>query len=80
MSTQILEGIRVLDLAQGMAAPVAAMMLVEEGKLSLDAALDQWLPELADPKVLNDPNGPLDEVHDSPRPITVRDLLRYTMG
>ena len=31
---------------------VAAMMLVEEGKLSLDEALDQWLPELADRKVL----------------------------
>ena len=59
---------------------VSVMMLVEEGKLSLDAAVDQWLPELANPKVLNDPNGPLDEVHDSPRPITLRDLLRYTMG
>ena len=59
---------------------VAAMMLVEEGKLSLDEPLDQWLPELADRKVLNDPNGPLDEVHDAPRPITLRDLLRYTMG
>ena len=59
---------------------VSAMMLVEEGKLSLDEPLDGWLPELADRKVLNDPNGPLDEVHDSPRPITLRDLLRYTMG
>ncbi len=31
MSSQILEGIRVLDLAQGMAGPVAAMMLAESG-------------------------------------------------
>ena len=31
MSTQILEGIRVIDLAHGMAGPVAAMMLAESG-------------------------------------------------
>jgi len=31
MSSQILEGIRILDLAQGMAGPVAAMMLAESG-------------------------------------------------
>ena len=59
---------------------VAAMILVEEGKLRLDEAVDHWLPELADRKVLNDPNGPLDEIHDAPRPITLRDLLTYTMG
>jgi CubicO group peptidase (beta-lactamase class C family) len=59
---------------------VATMILVEEGKMRLDEPIDRWIPELADRKVLNDPAGPLDEVHDSPRPITVRDLLRYTMG
>ncbi len=59
---------------------VAAMMLVEEGKIRLDELVDRWLPELAHRKVLNDPNGPLDQVHDAPRAITLRDLLRYTMG
>ena len=59
---------------------VAVMMLVEEGALGLDEPVDHWLPKLADRKVLNDPAGPLDAVHDAPRPITVRDLLRYTMG
>lgn len=59
---------------------VAAMMLVEEGKIRLDEPVDRWLPELADRQVLNDPNGPIDDVHDAPRAITVRDLLRYTMG
>ena len=59
---------------------VAAMMLLEQGKIRLDEPVDRWLPELAGRKVLNDPSGPLDEVHDSPRPITLRDLLRYTMG
>ena len=58
----------------------AVMMLVEEGKLDLDEAVDRWLPELADRKVLSDPNGPLDRVYDAPRAITPRDLLRYTMG
>lgn len=59
---------------------VATMMLVEDGKIRLDEPVDRWLPELADRQVLNDPEGPLGEVHDSPRSITVRDLLRYTMG
>ncbi len=31
MSSQILDGIRIIDLAQGMAGPVAAMMLAESG-------------------------------------------------
>lgn len=59
---------------------VAVMMLVEEGELDLDAPVDRWLPELANPRVLSDPNGPLDQVYDAPRAITARDLLRYTMG
>ena len=59
---------------------VAVMMLVEEGRLGLDEPVDRWLPELADRKVLIDPNGPLDRVYDAPRAITPRDLLRYTMG
>ena len=59
---------------------VAVMMLVEEGKLDLDAPVDRWLHELANPRVLSDPNGPLDQVYDAPRAITARDLLRYTMG
>ncbi len=59
---------------------VAVMMLVEEGRLDLDAPVDRWLPELANPSVLSDPDGPLDQVYDAPRAITPRDLLRYTMG
>ena len=58
----------------------AAMILVEEDKIRLDEPVDRWLPELADRKVLDDPHGPLEAVHDAPRPITLRDLLRYTMG
>ena len=59
---------------------VAVMMLVEEGKLRLDEPLDRLLPELAKRTVLKDPTGPLSDVRESPRPITVRDLLTYRMG
>src|SRR3989442_4719931 len=59
---------------------VATMMLVEEGKLRLDEPVDGLLPELANRKVLKDPIGPLDNVRDASRAITVRDLLTYRMG
>ena len=59
---------------------VATMILVEEGKMRLDEPIDRWLPELADRQVLDDPNGPLDEVHDSPRPITVRETRSWPIG
>jgi len=59
---------------------VAVMMLVEEGKLRLDEPVDRLLPELAKRKVLKDPTGPLSDVRESPRPITVRDLLTYRIG
>jgi CubicO group peptidase (beta-lactamase class C family) len=59
---------------------VAIMMLVEDGKLGLDEPVDRLLPELARRTVLRDPTGPLDNVRDASRPITVRDLLTYRMG
>lgn len=39
----------------------AAMILVEEAKLRLDDPVDQWLPELADRRVLRAIDGPLDD-------------------
>ena len=59
---------------------VAAMILVEEGTISLGAPAARWLPELADVKVLVAPDGPLDVVEPLERPITVRDLLTHTAG
>src|SRR5205085_257527 len=59
---------------------VAVMMLVEEGKIRLDDPVDKFLPELANPRVLNRPDGPLTETHPSPRAITLRDILTYRMG
>src|SRR5712664_1634749 len=63
---------------------VAAMMLVEDGKLRLDDAVAKYIPAFADAKVGVEKRGedgkselvfePLD------RPITVEDLLRHTSG
>src|SRR5262245_648833 len=58
----------------------ATMILAEEGKLRLSDAVEQWLPELADRKVLGRIDAPLDETVPAQRPITVRDLLTFTMG
>ena len=59
---------------------VAAMILVEEGKLRLDEPVDRLLPELADRKVLKAIDGPIDDVVPANRPITLRDLLTFRMG
>ena len=58
----------------------AAMIQVEEGKLRLSDAVEKWLPELADRKVLSRIDAPLDQTVSGHRPITVRDLLTFTMG
>ena len=58
----------------------AAMILVEEGKLRLDDPVERLLPELADRRVLQRIDGPLDDTVPAQRPITVRDLLTFRMG
>ena len=57
-----------------------AMTLVEDGTLRLDDPVDELLPEMADMTVLADPNGPLEDTVPARRPITLRDLLTYTLG
>jgi CubicO group peptidase (beta-lactamase class C family) len=58
----------------------AAMVLVEECKLQLNEPVDRLLPELADRRVLERLDGPLDDTEPANRPITVRDLLTFGMG
>ena len=58
----------------------AVMMLVEEGKLALDAPAERWLPELANRRVLRRAEGPLEDTVPAGRAITVRDLLAFTLG
>jgi CubicO group peptidase (beta-lactamase class C family) len=58
----------------------ATMMLVEDGTLALDAPIDRLAPELADRRVLERIDGPLEETVTADRPITVEDLLTFRMG
>jgi CubicO group peptidase (beta-lactamase class C family) len=58
----------------------AVMMLIEDGKLTLDAPVEKWLPELANRRVLRRLDGPIDDTVPANRPITVRDLLTFTLG
>jgi CubicO group peptidase (beta-lactamase class C family) len=59
---------------------VAAMILIEQGKIKLEDPIDRWLPELANRKVLRRPDGPLDDTYPAPRAVTVADLLTLHMG
>lgn len=61
-------------------AAAAALVLVDAGRLGLDDPVDGPLPELAERRVLADPDGPLDDTVPAQRPITVRDLLTFRLG
>src|SRR6266481_272755 len=66
-------------------ASVAAMMLVEEGKLDLAAPVHQYLPELKDMMVGVETRDPANgetklALKPQKRPMTVEDLLRHTSG
>ncbi len=62
---------------------VAAMILVEEGRLSLDDPVSRYVPEFASVTVGVERGTPAGKVLDRVppgRPITVHDLLRHTSG
>jgi CubicO group peptidase (beta-lactamase class C family) len=59
---------------------VAAMILVEECKLRLDDPVDEFLPELANRKVLRTIDSELDDTVPARRRITLRDLLTFRSG
>jgi CubicO group peptidase (beta-lactamase class C family) len=65
-------------------ASVAAMMLVEDGKLSLDDPVAKYIPAFANVKVgveKPDENGKMAlALEPLNRPITIEDLLRHTSG
>jgi len=56
---------------------VAVMMLVERGRIDLDAPVERYLPELRERDVLS-PRGT--KLEPARRKITTRDLLRHTSG
>lgn len=59
---------------------VAVMMLVEEGKLTLDDRVDKFIPELKDLKVYKGGTVERPELEPPARPITVKHLLTHTSG
>jgi CubicO group peptidase (beta-lactamase class C family) len=70
---------RITSLSKPVTA-VAAMILIEDCALRLDDSIERWIPELADRRVLRTIGSELDDTAPARRPITVRDLLTYTMG
>lgn len=58
---------------------IAAMMLIEDGKLGLDQNIADFLPGFANPRVMTDPQKNLDS-RPARAPITVRNLLTHTAG
>ncbi|MFF9812273.1 serine hydrolase domain-containing protein [Streptomyces sp. NPDC014006] len=58
----------------------AVLMLVDEGRVALDDPIAEWLPELAKPRVMRTPAGPVEDVVPATRPITVEDLLSSRPG
>jgi CubicO group peptidase (beta-lactamase class C family) len=59
---------------------VATLMLAEDDVLDLEEPVAQLLPELAGQRVLARPDAPLDETVEAVRPVTVEDLLTFTLG
>lgn len=58
---------------------MAAMMLIEDGKLKLDQNIADLLPAFANPKVMTDPQNSL-KSRAAQTPISVRNLLTHTAG
>ena len=63
---------------------VAIMMLVEQGKLTLDEPVAKYIPAFKEMKVSVEAKGedgkPEHQLVDAKKPITIQDLLRHTSG
>ena len=59
---------------------VAALMLLEDGRLTLNDPLIRWLPEAANLRVLRMPGAELDDTVPLDRPPTLHDLLTHRAG
>jgi CubicO group peptidase (beta-lactamase class C family) len=70
---------RIASLTKPIAA-VAALTLVEEGRLRLQEPIDELVPELANRRVLRAIDAELDDTVPANRPITLEDLLSYRLG
>ena len=70
---------RISSMTKPMTAALV-LSLVDDGVVELDGPVDELLPELADRRVLESPDGPFAQTVPARRPITVRDLLTFTWG
>ena len=59
---------------------VAALMLVDEGRVALNDPIARYAPEFSQMRVLRSPDGPLDETEPVERLITFEDLLTHRAG
>jgi len=59
---------------------MAAMILVQEGKLKLDQPISDFIPAFKNMRVLDTPDGDSLASHPATHPITVRNLLTHTAG
>ncbi|MEW2345454.1 serine hydrolase domain-containing protein [Streptomyces griseoaurantiacus] len=70
---------RIASLTKPLTA-AALMVLVDDGRLSLDDPVATWLPELAKPRVVRTPHSEPDDTVPAARPITVFHLLASRAG
>ena len=59
---------------------VAALMLMEQGKLSLSDPITKWAPEFADMRVMKNAEGAIDDTVPADRDITIEDLMTHRSG
>ncbi|MDK2760442.1 MAG: beta-lactamase family protein [Sphingopyxis sp.] len=59
---------------------MAAMLLIEDGKMKLDQPIADFLPAFANMKVQVTPDGSITDLRPAKGPITVRQLLTHTAG
>ncbi len=70
---------RIASLSKPVAGVLAASMIAD-GSFGQGDPVDTWLPELGSPRVLIEPDGPLNQTVPADKPITVRHLLTNTHG
>jgi len=59
---------------------VAALMLVDEGRIALSDPIARYAPEFSRMRVLRSPDGPLEETEPAERLLTFEDLLTHRAG
>lgn len=59
---------------------LAALMLMEEGKLRLEDPITKWMPEFSNMRVLKSAEGPVEDTVPANREITVEDLMTHRSG